>query len=49
MNGEQLVEWELAEETVLQENLNQCHLTHHKSHMTWPGVEAGPQLWDAGD
>jgi hypothetical protein len=42
MNMQQLVEWKLTEETeVLRENLSQCHPFHHKSHMTWPGIEPG--------
>jgi hypothetical protein len=50
MSVEQSVEWELAGETeVLRENLHQCHFVHHKSHMTWLGLEAEPPLWEAGD
>jgi hypothetical protein len=45
MNMEHLVEWELAGETeVLGENL-----LHHKSHMTWPGIEPGSPQWEAAD
>jgi hypothetical protein len=42
MAVEQSVEWELADETeVFGENLPQCHLVHHKSHMTWPELNLG--------
>jgi hypothetical protein len=48
MNVEQSTEWELAEETeVLEENLPQCHVVHHKSNMTWPGIEPGAPRWEA--
>jgi hypothetical protein len=50
MNVEQSVEWELAEETeLLGENLPQCHFVHHKSHMTWAGLETGSPRWEASD
>jgi hypothetical protein len=48
MNMEHLVELELTEETeVLGENLPQCHFVHHKSYITWPGIEPGPPMWEA--
>jgi hypothetical protein len=40
MNVEQSVERKFAGETeVLGETLPQCHLAHHKPHMTKPGLE----------
>jgi hypothetical protein len=39
MRMENFVEWWLAEGTeVLAENLPQCHIFRHKSHMNWPGA-----------
>jgi hypothetical protein len=44
------VEWELAGETkVLDENLSQLHFVHHKSHMTWRGLESGQSRWETCD
>jgi hypothetical protein len=40
MSVEQSVEWELTGDIeVLGGNLPQCHFVHHKSHMTWSGLE----------
>jgi hypothetical protein len=30
-------------------NLSQCPSEHYKSHMDGPGIETGPQRWQAGD
>lgn len=30
------------------ENLSLCHFLHQKFHLTWPGIELGPQWWEAG-
>jgi hypothetical protein len=49
MSMKQSVEWELAGETEVHgDNLVQHHFVHHKSHMTWPGIEPGPPRWEAG-
>jgi hypothetical protein len=45
---EKLVEWLAGETEVLGENLPQCRIVHHKSHML-PGREPGPPRWEASD
>jgi hypothetical protein len=43
------MDWELAGETqVVRENILQCQFFQHKSHMTWPEIETGLPLWEAG-
>jgi hypothetical protein len=50
MSVEQSVKSELAGETeVLGEILPKSHSVHHKSHMTWLGLEPGPSRWEPGD
>jgi hypothetical protein len=50
MNIEQLVEWELAEESeVLGKNVLQYHFSYHKSNITWPVIELGMPHWEAED
>jgi hypothetical protein len=49
MSVEQSVEWAAGETEVLGENLPQRLFVHHKSYMTWPGLEPGPPHWDVSD
>jgi hypothetical protein len=47
---ENLVEGRLAEETeVLRENLLQCHLVNHKSHLNRPELEPRPPFWETSN
>jgi hypothetical protein len=48
-NVEQAMKWELENDTeVLGGNPPQCHVVHHKSHLTWSELEPGPPRWEAG-
>jgi hypothetical protein len=47
---EKFVDCEVAEETeVLADTMSQCHFVHHKSRMTWPGLEPGQPRQKASD
>jgi hypothetical protein len=46
---ENFVEWMAGETEVLGENLPRRHFVHHKSHLSRPGIEPGPQRWEASD
>jgi hypothetical protein len=48
MSVEQSAEWELARETeAFVESLPKCHFVHLKPHVTLPGTELVPPLWEA--
>jgi hypothetical protein len=32
-----------------EKNLSQCHFSHYRSHMDWPGCKPGPPWWEAID
>jgi hypothetical protein len=49
MSVEQSVELLAGEIDVLGENLPQCLIVHHKSHMTRSGLESGHPRWEADD
>jgi hypothetical protein len=42
-------EWVAGEIEVHRGNLSQCSSGHHRSHMTWPGLDPGPPRWVAGN
>jgi hypothetical protein len=46
---EKLVERMAGETEVLGENLPRRHFVRHKSHLSRPGIELGPPLWEASD
>jgi hypothetical protein len=39
----------VGETDVLGENLHHRHFVHHKSEMTWTGIEPGPPRWEDSD
>jgi hypothetical protein len=44
---EKLAEWFLAGKTEIQGvNVLQCQFVYRKSHVTRPGLEPGPPLWE---
>jgi hypothetical protein len=50
MSTKHLLERELTRETeTIGEHLPQCHVVHHKSHITLPGIELGPPRWEPSD
>jgi hypothetical protein len=49
MNVEQSVKCLAGETKVFVKYLPQYRFIHHKSHMTSPGLEPRPLLWEAGD
>jgi hypothetical protein len=49
MSVQQSVEWLAGETEVFGGNLPHCRFVHHKSHMTWPGLQPGPPRWETSD
>jgi hypothetical protein len=49
MSVEQSVESVAGETEVPGENFPQCPFVHHKSNLTWTGLEPGQPRWEASD
>jgi hypothetical protein len=48
MSVAQSVQCLAGETEVLGDNVPQIPFVHHKSHMSWPGLEPGPRQWEVG-
>jgi hypothetical protein len=49
MSVEQSAEWVAEDTEVPEENSPQYPFVHHKSHLTWTGLETRQPRWEASD